>query len=60
MEIEAGGRELSALLPRRLFFFHRELFRMEQGRREQPHHFCATSPDTLRRIKTQAELSFNG
>jgi PAS domain-containing protein len=58
MEIEAGGRELSALLPRRLFFFHRELFRMEQGRREQARHFCATSPDTINRIKKRTQKLF--
>jgi len=29
--IEAGGRDFPLLLPRRLFFLHRDLFRMEQG-----------------------------
>jgi len=33
--IEAGGSDFSLLLPRRLFMFHRDLFRME-GAGEKP------------------------
>jgi hypothetical protein len=45
--IERGGWDLSALVPRRLFFFKRELFRMEGGRRIQSHHFCPTNPEAI-------------
>ncbi|MDR3166347.1 MAG: DUF4838 domain-containing protein [Treponema sp.] len=48
---EGGGWDLSLLLPRRYFFFHRELFRMESGRRVADHHFCPTNPDTIRLIR---------
>jgi hypothetical protein len=54
--IEAGDRDLSLLLPRRLFFFHRDLFRMQEGRRKRDHHFCPTNPATTFRITEQVRL----
>jgi hypothetical protein len=56
--IERGGRDLSLLLPRRLFLFHRELFRMVSGRRVKDSHFCPTNPDTIRAITAEAEKLF--
>jgi len=58
LTIEAGGRDLSMLLPRRLFFFHRGLFRMEHGRRKAAHHFCPTNPETIAIIKERAGFLF--
>jgi hypothetical protein len=45
--IERGGWDLSFLIPRRLFFFNRELFRMEEGKRTGDRHFCPTNPQTI-------------
>jgi len=56
--IEAGGRDLSLLLPRRLFLFNRDLFRMEQGKRKKAHHFCATNPKTTAIIAQRAHALF--
>lgn len=56
--IEAGGRDLSLLIPRRLFLFHRELFRMEQGKRKKNYHFCPTNPKTTSIISKQARKLF--
>jgi hypothetical protein len=55
---EAGGRELSLLVPRRLFLFHRDLFRMESGRRIGDLHFCPTNPETITRLKKEAARLF--
>jgi hypothetical protein len=44
--VEAGGCDLSLMVPKRLFFFHRDLFRMEQGKRKKNIHFCPTNPET--------------
>jgi hypothetical protein len=44
--IEAGGHDLSLLLPRGLFLFNKSLFRMEQGKRKMNNHFCPTNPKT--------------
>lgn len=57
--IEAGGHDLSALLPRRLFFLHRKLFRMDSGVRSKLHHFCPTNPETITRITAQAAKLFS-
>ncbi|MDR0323875.1 MAG: hypothetical protein LBI12_05455 [Treponema sp.] len=59
LNIEAGGHELSLLLPKRLFFFHRDLFRMEQGKRKNGHHFCPTNPKTIFIIKEKAKVLFS-
>jgi hypothetical protein len=56
--IEAGGRDFSLLLPRSLFLFHRELFRMDSGRRLTDHHFCPTSPGAADRVRKQAAVLF--
>jgi hypothetical protein len=45
--IERGGWDLSFLVPRRLFLFKRELFRMEGGKRTGDRHFCPTNPQTI-------------
>lgn len=56
--IEAGGRELSRLLPRNRFFLHPGLFRMEGGKRLRDHHFCPTHPETIAILKREAEKHF--
>jgi hypothetical protein len=56
--IEWGGWDLSLLVPRRLFFFHRDYFRMESGKRVKQYHFCPTNPDTINVLKKQAALYF--
>ena len=56
LNIEAGGRDLPMLLPRRLFFANRELFRMEHGRRKMKHHFCPTNPGTTALISSNAKI----
>jgi len=56
--IEAGGRDFSLLLPRRLFMFHRDLFRMEGGRRKADHHFCPTNPKTTAIVAERARVLF--
>jgi hypothetical protein len=58
LNIEAGGREISLLLPRSLFLFHRDLFRMEQGKRKKAHHFCPTNPESTAIIVEQAKKLF--
>jgi hypothetical protein len=58
LALEAGGWELSLLVPRRLFFFHREIFRMEGGRRKWQYNFCPTNPDTIGVIKSEGEKYF--
>ncbi|MCL2211116.1 MAG: hypothetical protein FWB95_04270 [Treponema sp.] len=45
--IEAGGQDISLLLPRNLYLFNRELFRMEQGKRRKAHHLCPTNPKSI-------------
>jgi hypothetical protein len=57
--IEAGGREFSSLVPRRYFLIHRDMFRMEGGRRKIDCNFCPTSPDSLRVLKKKAEKYFS-
>jgi hypothetical protein len=60
LNIEAGGRDFSLLLPRRLFFSNNELFRMEEGKRKQHIHFCPTNPKTTSTISEQAQSLFTG
>jgi hypothetical protein len=55
---EAGGRELSVLVPRRYFFLHRDVFRMEEGRRRKMINFCPTNPDTPRILRAQGGKIF--
>jgi hypothetical protein len=56
--LEAGGYDLSSLLPRKNFFLHRDYFRMEDGKRKKDHHFCPTNPDALSLINKEAEELF--
>jgi hypothetical protein len=56
--LEAGGHELSSLVPRKAFFLHRDYFRMEDGKRKKDHHFCPTSPGAIRLIGEEAEELF--
>jgi len=53
--LEAGGRELTSLVPRSYFLLHREFFRMDEGKRKKDHHFCPTSPDVTRLIAKEIE-----
>ena len=59
LNIEAGGHNLSLLLPRRLFTFNRDLFRMEQGKRKKQYHFCPTNPRTIALIAENAQIFFS-
>lgn len=45
--LEAGGRDLSSMVPRKYFFFHKDFFRMEEGKRTKEHHFCPTNPGAI-------------
>ena len=56
--LEAGGHELSSLVPRKAFFLHHDYFRMEDGKRKKDHHFCPTSPGAIRLIGEEAEKLF--
>jgi hypothetical protein len=56
--IEAGGRDFSLLLPRRLFFLRRDLFRMEGGKRKADRHFCPTNPKTTAVVADRAGSLF--
>ena len=56
--LEAGGRELSSLVPRRYFLLHRDFFRMDDGKRKKDHHFCPTNPDVTRLIAKEGVRLF--
>jgi len=56
--IEAGGHDLSSLVPRKYFVLHRDFFRMEEGRRKKDHHFCPTSPGVIALIGRVGEKLF--
>ena len=58
INLEAGGRDLSLLLPRRHFILHRDFFRMEEGKRKKDHHFCPTNPGAIRIVGQEAERLF--
>ena len=58
--IEAGGCDFHLLLPRRLFLFNSDLFRMDQGKRNPKPHFCPTNPKTLSLIYENAGKLFSG
>ena len=55
---EAGGCELTSLVPRRYFLLHRDFFRMDDGKRKKDHHFCPTNPDVTRLIAKEGERLF--
>jgi hypothetical protein len=57
--IETGGRDFSLLLPRKLFLFHRDFFRMELGKRKPDHHFCPTNPAVTSRITERTHYLFS-
>jgi len=59
LNIEAGGRDLSLLVPKKLFISNRELFRMEQGIRKKDCHFCPTNPQTIQIIAENAHKWFD-
>jgi hypothetical protein len=56
--LEAGGWDLSLLAPRRFFLFHRDLFRMESGKRTKKFNFCPTNPETISLLKEEAARRF--
>jgi hypothetical protein len=56
--IEAGGHDLSLLVPRSYFFFRRELFRMNSGKRKKDFNFCPTNPGAIAILKNNAEKIF--
>ena len=56
--VEAGGWIISSFVPRKLFFFHRELFRMEGGKRQKQIHFCPTSPETIAKLRSESKKLF--
>jgi hypothetical protein len=58
LNIEAGGRDFSLLMPQRLFLFHRDLFRMEGGKRKPRPHFCPTNHKTTAVITERANKLF--
>jgi len=58
LNVEAGGRDFPLLLPGKLFFFNRDMFRMEQGKRKKSHHFCPTNPKTIAVISENSRELF--
>jgi len=56
LNVEAGGRDFPLLMPKKLFFSNRELFRMEHGKRKKSPHFCATNPMTTAVISGRAKF----
>jgi hypothetical protein len=56
--IEAGGWDLSNLVSRSRFFFHKEMFRMTDGKRDKAVNFCPTSPDTIKVLSKKAKKIF--
>ncbi|MCL2129524.1 MAG: DUF4838 domain-containing protein [Treponema sp.] len=58
ISLEAGGHELSNLVPRNYFFFHRDFFRMVEGRRVKTCHFCPTNPGTIALLGSEAGKYF--
>ena len=57
--IEAGGHDFPLFVPKRLFFFQREIFRMEHGKRKVSPHFCPTNPETTKLITESAHFLFS-
>ena len=58
ISLEAGGRDLSSLVPRSYFPFHRDFFRMEEGLRKKAHHFCPTNPGAIKVIESEGGRLF--
>ena len=59
INIEAGGRDFPLMMPKKLFFYDRGMFRMDQGRRKSDHHFCPTNPKTITTITERAHGFFS-
>jgi len=59
MYVEAGGRDLTLLLPRKLYFADSGMFRLEQGMRKLTHHFCPTNPKTIAAVSQNAHDYFS-
>ena len=55
ISLEAGGWDLSSMVPRKHFFFHKDSFRMVEGKRVKDHHFCPTSLNAIKIIKTEGK-----
>ena len=55
---EAGGWCMSLLVPRKLFLFHKDLFRMEGGKRQKKIHFCPTNPETIAILREEGKKVF--
>jgi hypothetical protein len=60
LTLEAGGWDLSLLVPRWNFPFSRDVFRMEMGKRMKQYNFCPTNPDTIAILTQEAEKVFQG
>ncbi|MDR2494028.1 MAG: DUF4838 domain-containing protein [Spirochaetaceae bacterium] len=58
MTVELGGWDLSFLVPRRYFLFHKDMFRMDAGKRDKRHNFCPTSPESIKILQEEAEKVF--
>jgi hypothetical protein len=58
MILEAGGWDLSLLVPRRYFLLHRDLFRMDGGKRVRRFNFCPTNPRTITLIRKEGKRRF--
>lgn len=56
--VEAGGWDLSSLVPRRYFFFYKDSFRMVGGKRKKDHHFCPTSLDAIGIMRKEGKKLF--
>jgi hypothetical protein len=56
--IEAGGWELSLLMPKRLFLLRRDIFRMDYGKRTPRYNFCSTNPKSIEILKKNAAKIF--
>ncbi|MDR0643848.1 MAG: DUF4838 domain-containing protein [Treponema sp.] len=58
IDVEAGGWELPLLVPRKYFTFHKEMFRMNEGKRDKKINFCPTAPETIRVFSQEAREVF--
>ncbi|MDR1466283.1 MAG: DUF4838 domain-containing protein [Treponema sp.] len=58
IDIEAGGWELPLLVPRKHTLFHKEMFRMNEGKRDKKINFCPTSPETIQTLSREAQKVF--
>ena len=58
ISLEAGGRELSSMVPRNMFLLHRDYFRMDGGHRKKDFHFCPTNPGAMNVIGKEGRRLF--